>query len=346
MCLNDNIHLNEIFNLNINSLKDVYKFYSKSKNKDLQYIKFGVRKHDDNWIEDDEKLKYYEKINDALNDDYNKSNVTVFLSHAHEDLKYAYCVARFLKILYNVNVYIDAFDTSMPSTTNADTADKLIKKIKNADRFIFVGTENSFKSKWCNWELGLGDSKSLRGHLAFLVMSDQNAKMGDFNENEYVGLYPFIWDKRMRVVESNEDDLYVGYHGLNNNTFIPLKDWLCEKKIFRYANTALSNRNAALVTFFLSKFTKRAIEALDFRTISEALKKMSSILGIPLKQCYCEFNLIFKREQNGFNKFLPSRIALRCYNEWNDKPFDYLKRDVLHIIDDCERIRHNDLSRN
>lgn len=344
MCLNDNVHLKEIFELNIDSLKDVYKCYSESQNKDSQHIKFGVRKYDDSRIKDEEKLKYYEKINDDLNKDYNESNATVFLSHAHEDLKYAYSVARFLKKAYNVNVYIDAFDTSMPSTTNADTAEKLIKKIKNADRFVFVGTENSFKSKWCNWELGLGDSKSLRGNLAFLVMSDQNAKMGDFNENEYVGLYPFIWDKKMRVIESNEDDLYVGYHDLNNNTFIPLKDWLCEKKIFRYANIALSNRNAALVTFFLSKFKKRAVEALDFRTISEALKKMSSILDIPLKQCYCEFNLIFKREQNGFNKFLPSRIALRCYNEWNDKPFDDLKQDVLHIKDDYEGICYNDLS--
>jgi hypothetical protein len=340
MCLNDNIHLKKI-----TTLDDVYDFYNKQKNND-SVKKFGVREYDDYRTKDDKKLQYYEKINEDLNDDYDESNVTVFLSHAHEDLKYAYCVARFLKDTYNVNVYIDAFDTSMPSTTNADTADKLIKKIKSADRFIFVGTENSFKSQWCNWELGLGDFKSLRGHLAFLVMSDQNAKMGDFNENEYVGLYPFIWDKEMRVIKSNEDVLYVGYHDLKNNTFVPLKDWLSKKNKFRYANTALGNQNISIVAFFLSKFKKRAIDALDFRTISEALKKMSSILGIPLKQCYCEFNLIFKREQNGFNKFLPSRIALRCYNEWNDKPFDYLKRDVLHIIDDCERIRHNDLSRN
>ena len=346
MCLNNDIHLNEIFDLNIDSLKDVYKCYGESQNKDLQHIKFGVRKYDDNRIKDDEKFKYYEKINDDLNDDYNELNVTVFLSHAHEDLKYTFSVARFLKKAYNVNVYIDAFDPLMPSTTNANTADKLIKKIKSADRFIFVGTENSFTSKWCNWELGLGDSKSLRGHLAFLVMSDQNAKMGNFSENEYVGLYPFIWDKSMCGIESNKDVLYVGYHGLDNNTYVPLKDWLCKKRIFRYANTALSNRNVSLVAFFLSKFKRQAVEAMNFRTISEALEKMSFILGIPLKQCYCEFNLIFKSEQNGFNKYLPSRIALRCYNEWDDKPFDDLKQDVLRIIDDYERFRYNDLSRN
>lgn len=344
MYLNNEIHLNEIFGLNVNSLNDVYKCYGESQNKNLQDIKFGVRKYNDNRTEDDEKLKYYEKINDDLNDDYNESNVTVFLSHAHEDLKYAYSVARFLKNAYNVNVYIDAFDPLMPSTTNADTADKLIKKIKSADRFIFVGTENSFKSKWCNWELGLGDSKSLRGHLAFLVMSDQNAKMGNFSENEYVGLYPFIWDKSMCDIESNEDVLYVGYHGLNKNTFVPLKDWLCKKKIFRYANTALSNRNVSLVAFFLSKFKTQAANALGFGTISEAMMKMSSVLGKSLKQCYCEFNL-FKREQNGFNKFLPSRIALRRYNEWKERTFDDLEQDVLRIKNDSEWA-YNDLSRN
>ena len=131
MCLNNDIHLNEIFDLKIDSLKDVYKYYGEIQNKGSQYIKFGVREYDDNRIKDDKKLKYYEKINDDLNNDYNEANVTVFLSHAHEDLKYAYSVARFLKKTYNVNVYIDAFDPLMPSTTNADTADKLIKKIKN-----------------------------------------------------------------------------------------------------------------------------------------------------------------------------------------------------------------------
>ncbi|WP_175547442.1 toll/interleukin-1 receptor domain-containing protein [Fibrobacter sp. UWH4] len=331
--------------MKIDSLNDVYKCYVESQNKRMQDIKFGVRKYGDRRIKDEEKLKFYEKINDDLNNDYNESNVTVFLSHAHEDLKYAYSVARFLKKAYNVNVYIDAFDPLMPSATNADTADKLIKKIKSADRFIFVGTKKSFMSKWCNWELGLGDSKSLRGHLAFLVMSNRNEKMGNFNENEYVGLYPFIWDKSMCGIESNEDVLYVGYHGLNNNTYVPLKDWLSKKNKFRYANTALSNRNVSLVVFFLSKFKKRAVEAMNFGTISGALEKMSFILGIPLKQCYCEFNLIFKSEQNGFNKSLPSRIALRCYNEWKDKPFDDLKQDVLHIKDDYERICYNDLSR-
>lgn len=204
--------------LRITSIDDVYAHY-----------------HD--IIDSDERCRFstdlYVRINDELGDQHPEAKQKkVFLSHSHKNLVYVYSLALLLKKEYKVNVYIDAFDLSMPSKTDAYTAQKLEEKINNSDRFIFVGTEDSFKSDWCQWELGIGSHLRLKGHIAFFVLTDRKEKRGDFTNNEYVGLYPFIWDKTNRHNNINDDDLFVGYHKKSDDTLISLKDWLHKRKCF------------------------------------------------------------------------------------------------------------------
>ena len=222
MCRN-NIEpiLNQFRDLHVDNLEDVYSHYSDK-------------------IEFDENFTSYKELCNQLNENLKKQNIelnnynktSIFLSHSHKNLKYAYCVALFLARKYGAKVYIDGFDSLMPSITNTETARRLVSKIKHSNRFIFVGTEESFESKWCNWEVGLGDAKRLKGHLAFFVMNDRIEKNGGYDKNEYVGLYPFIWDKDIRHNNKDEDVLYVGYHGRDNSALVSLNDWLHQNKIF------------------------------------------------------------------------------------------------------------------
>lgn len=214
--------LNQFRALHVGNLKDVYSHYSDK-------------------IEFDENFTSYKELCNKLNEELkqnielnNRNKTSVFLSHSHKNLKYAYCVALFLTRKYGVNVYIDEFDSFMPSITSPQTAKRLISKIKRSNRFIFIGTEESFDSKWCNWEVGLGNPKRSKGHLAFFVMNDRIEKNGGYDKNEYVGLYPFIWDKKVLDIESDENDLFVGYYKDRGNwdLFVPLKDWLCKNDNF------------------------------------------------------------------------------------------------------------------
>ncbi len=73
-----------------------------------------------------------------------------------------------------VDVYVDWMDPSMPAYTNAETAHSLKEKIKVANKFILVATPSAINSKWCNWELGLGDAAKYKEHIALLPINKTN----------------------------------------------------------------------------------------------------------------------------------------------------------------------------
>lgn len=83
---------------------------------------------------------------------------SVFLSHSHLDAKIIKPVVVFLRSM-GVDVYVDWMDETMSKATNGETAQKLKTKIKENEKFIFLATENSLISKWCNWEVGYGDAQ-------------------------------------------------------------------------------------------------------------------------------------------------------------------------------------------
>ena len=120
-----------------------------------------------------------------------KSRPMVFLSHKHDEQDILQDVVAFLKE-EGVDVYVDWMDSSMPAYTNAETAHSLKQKIKIADKFILVATPNAINSKWCNWELGLGDAAKYKEHIALLPIDktyETYAKNSSWSVNEDECIY-------------------------------------------------------------------------------------------------------------------------------------------------------------
>jgi len=140
---------------------------------------------------------------------------TIFLSHKHDELKVNLLAAiNFLKG-FGVEVYVDWLDEEMPKITSGETAKKIKEKILKNDKFILLATEEAINSKWCNWELGLGDAAKYRDNIALLVVQKDNS---NYTGPEYLNIYPYI------TSEYNPKEYYVHY--TDNNTFVPLKIWL------------------------------------------------------------------------------------------------------------------------
>lgn len=143
-----------------------------------------------------------------------QNKVTVFLSHKHEEIDILKDVISLLKNC-GVDVYVDWMDEGMPKTTSGVTAHKLKQKINDCKKFIFLGTEGAIASKWCNWELGLGDAKKYPLNIVIMPIADQS---GRYTGSEYLQIYPVI---------KTEYNYSVGDYWVEwDNTKITLKDWL------------------------------------------------------------------------------------------------------------------------
>lgn len=118
------------------------------------------------------------------------SDVTVFLSHSHDDLNRG-DLDKIIVMLRRtgVKVYIDSKDSSLPPFTNSDTAKKIKEQIKMNRKFILVATNKAIDSKWCNWELGFGDAHKYLENIALIPLAD-NAST--WNGTEYLKIYPRI----------------------------------------------------------------------------------------------------------------------------------------------------------
>lgn len=142
---------------------------------------------------------FREVVNEAKRETKAYVTSTIFLSHSHDDLKDGYVdkAIVFLRRL-GIRVYIDAHDTSMPPFTNAETAKKIKEAITANKKFIFLATNKSISSKWCNWELGFGDAQKYINHIALFPLSEHS---GTWEGTEYLRIYP-------RIEESNYTNDY------------------------------------------------------------------------------------------------------------------------------------------
>jgi len=158
---------------------------------------------------------FSETLNEAKGESKVTARTTVFLSHSHDDLKDG-SVDRAIVFLRKsgIKVYIDSHDTSMPPFTNAETARKIKEAIANNKKFIFLATNKAINSKWCNWELGFGDSKKYINGIALFPLAEGSSWEG----SEYLKIYP-------RIEESNIiDDYYKVIYP--NGTEIIVSEWL------------------------------------------------------------------------------------------------------------------------
>lgn len=161
---------------------------------------------------------------------YGKCETTVFISHKHDDLEDLKGVLGMLESRYGVEAYIDSRDPSMPLVTSAITAANIKERISSCDKFIFLATNGAIESKWCNWELGYGDAKKYKDHIALFLMEPET---GGYKGNEYMGLYPYITysdgTERYDSGEHIERDYYVCTNEGGKRTIISLEKWLSRR---------------------------------------------------------------------------------------------------------------------
>ncbi len=156
-----------------------------------------------------------------------KTKPMVFLSHKHDEINILQDVTGFLKV-EGVDIYVDWMDEDMPAYTNAKTAIRLKEKIKVANKFILVATPNAINSKWCNWELGLGDAEKYIENIALLPIDRTNQS---FTGAEYLKIYPYIDYENGSNKYLNGNGITKGYYVKTplddgNLRLIPLKGWL------------------------------------------------------------------------------------------------------------------------
>jgi len=137
---------------------------------------------------------FSEDVNESKKESKYFAEVTVFLSHSHEDLQNGYLEKAIVFLRKcGVRIYIDSLDNSLPPFTSGETARKIKDQIKANKKFILLATSNAINSKWCNWELGFGDANKYIDHIALFPLADE---ISSWNGNEYLRIYP-------RIEESN-----------------------------------------------------------------------------------------------------------------------------------------------
>ena len=156
---------------------------------------------------------YRKRLLEARNIRPERATVTVFLSHSHSDRKYIQDVIILLNS-HGIIIYVDWIDDSLPAITSGETARKLKRRVKQCNKFVFLATNSSVESKWCNWELGIGDGEKFPDHIALFPLSDS----GVFKGKEYFEIYP-----RIEKTSVYGTDLVLKYP---DGREIPLDRWL------------------------------------------------------------------------------------------------------------------------
>lgn len=171
-------------------------------------------------------------LNESLKNFRNESSyykTKIFLSHKHDELEYLEGAISFLKNL-GVDIYVDWQDEGMPKTTSGYTAVRIKQKISDNHKFIFLATEGAINSKWCNWELGLGDAAKYIENIAILPVKNDYS---DFSGSEYLEIYPYIFNLDYSQTYRNLYRLqgtYVVYPNVNGNEkVVPIKEWLLRR---------------------------------------------------------------------------------------------------------------------
>lgn len=87
----------------------------------------------------------------------------------------------------------------------------------------YISTSNMSKSKWCPWELGLGDGL-LYGRASILPILEESSSQ--YNGREYLSIYPYII--YAKVQGSNKDEFWV-IDSKDSDKYVSLKSWLSGK---------------------------------------------------------------------------------------------------------------------
>lgn len=170
----------------------------------------------------------YKTLNESLSEFKAESKflkTKIFLSHKHDELEQLEGAISFLK-KHGVDIYVDWLDDGMPKTTSGVTAVRIKEKIKENDKFILLATEAAINSKWCNWELGLGDAAKYINNIAILPIKKDYS---DFSGSEYLQTYPYIVNFEAMTYFKSSYRHSGAYVVFPDNRVVSLKDWLKSK---------------------------------------------------------------------------------------------------------------------
>lgn len=156
----------------------------------------------------------------AFRDTPQGKDVTIFLSHSHDDQEVVQKAIVFFRKL-GIRIYVDWMDSDMPAITSGTTAEKIKEKIRQNQKFILMATNNAVNSKWCNWELGLGDAAKYINDISLFPLADNS---GLWHGNEYLQIYPRIErEEGLGYISEYWNVIYP------NGTKIRLESWLKSK---------------------------------------------------------------------------------------------------------------------
>ncbi|MGE4587964.1 MAG: TIR domain-containing protein [Acidaminococcaceae bacterium] len=139
---------------------------------------------------------------------FSKNNsYDLFISHSFFDKKLVLTLVQ----LFNdaqYSVYVDWINDSSLDRKNvtSETAKIIRKRIAQCKGLAYIATKNIVSSKWCPWELGLGDGIN-NGRSCILPVMQEGSS---FRGTEYIGMYPYIEyeSDKFWVVDQNDSSKY------------------------------------------------------------------------------------------------------------------------------------------
>lgn len=142
-------------------------------------------------------------------------DTSIFLSHSHSDKVVVEQAVVFFRGL-GISVYVDWADETMPDKPNGITAQKIKDQIKKNDKFILLATNNAIASKWCNWEVGIGDIRKFQSNkIAIFPLADNDRS---WDGNEYLQIYP-----RIQQGFKDKNEYFIWYP---DGTLEEITEWL------------------------------------------------------------------------------------------------------------------------
>ena len=144
----------------------------------------------------------------------------LFISHSSRDDKYISQVCSFLNS-FGAQTYADDGDSRLKNIPSIEAAQILRDEISKSDRFVVLVSENSARSGWVPWELGLADGELGLAKVAILPISNTPTEE-TWASKEYLGLYPVI--KKRKTGEW-------GVFDPRDNKYWSLENWIKESVV-------------------------------------------------------------------------------------------------------------------
>jgi hypothetical protein len=169
-------------------------------------------------------------INERMASDSNIVRYDVFLSHSFLDRETILQLNYLMEEELGLEVYVDWIEDPDMNRDNVspETAAHVREVMGRCSSLVYAVSRNSAGSKWMPWELGYSDRK--HGRAAVLVIDDGRATLQAYQNQEFVGIYPFV---DMTMISSNI--LWVN-DPTRTSTFARLEKWVQDGRLNKWSS--------------------------------------------------------------------------------------------------------------